>query len=145
MEEDKQSQSVSPPSSPTSTFLDFTLESPRISPHRFRSSRRRLVIAIGSILSVFSLLVLAYLSFSPSFTRPPPVLVSEEDLVSPSTNSSANSSLVSSPPVSSPQASPVNLPSDRKAALLGPPTDRFRGTSSSRIKLLSQYRSFSFR
>lgn len=102
--------------SPSPLSLDESLSSPSLPgfhPHlprtvlyRFASTRRRLAIATGSILSILSLLILAYLSFSPSFTRSP-TLVLQDNI------------------------SPVTPLWERKAALLGPPTNRFRGTSSS--------------
>jgi len=85
---------------PSSSQLDLHPDSPRFIPLRFVSKRRRFVIATGSALSVLSLLLLSYLSFS---RRP---FVSQESLLQPVDTSSW----------------------DRKSVLLGPPTDRFRGS-----------------
>lgn len=76
--------------------------SPRFSPVRFTSRRRRIVVTAVAVFSVFTLLGLAYLSSSR------PLLVSQD-----------------TPPALSLDHTPKL---DRKSALLGPPTSRFRGS-----------------
>ena len=77
------------------------LDSPRLVPFRFVSRRRRLIVTTAAALSALSLLVFAYLSSSrPLF-------------------------LVSRDPVAPEDGYPQR---DRKSALLGPPTSRFRGS-----------------
>src|SRR6266566_9708056 len=77
-------------------------DSPRFGPVRFTSRRRRIVVTAVAIFSVFSLLCLAYLSSSR------PLLVSQDP---------------------APALSLNHTPSlDRKSALHGPPTSRFRGS-----------------
>ena len=98
--------------------LDFQLDSPHIGPLRFVSRRRRLVIATGSALSILSLLIIAYLSFSRS-----PLLISQDPLVS-------------QDPIPQSSGTP---PWDRKSALLGPPTDSFRGSYTSHYHLSSRH------
>ena len=80
--------------SPSASLLDFV-------PHRFGSRRRKFLIAVGSLLSFISLLVLAYISY---FRLP--VVLPEDNIIQPD---------------------PV-LSRNRKASLLGSPTSRFRGT-----------------
>ncbi len=77
------------------------LGSPRLIPVRFASSRRRRIVVVAvTFFSAISLLVLAYLSSSRPF-------------------------IVSQDPVLSLNHTPS---SDRKSALLGPPTRHFRGS-----------------
>ena len=83
--------------SPSASLLGFHLD---FVPHRFGSRRRKFVIAVGSLLSILSLLVLAYISF---FRLP--LALPEDNVVQPDPALSWN----------------------RKAPLLGPPTSRFRG------------------
>ena len=99
--EDEDKRSLSP------LMLDDSLssshhESPRFTPVRFTSKRRRIAVTAVAVFSVFSLLGLAYLSSS----RPP--LVSQDP----------------APPPSLDRTPSLN----RKSALLGPPTSRFRGS-----------------
>ena len=78
---------------PSPSFLDFLS-------NRFASRRHRSVFTVGSILSILSLLVLAYFSF-----LRPPLLLHEDVIIQPDHSLSWN----------------------RKSPLLGPPTSRFRG------------------
>ena len=77
------------------------LNSPRLVPLWFFSRRRRLIVTTAAALSALSLLALAYLS------------------------TSRHLFLVSRDPVAPEDAYPSR---DRKSALLGPPTTRFRGS-----------------
>jgi hypothetical protein len=86
--------------SPSASLLGLHLD---FSPHRFGSRRRKFVIALGSLLSIISLLILAYISFFH-----PPLVLPEDNLIQPDRALSSN----------------------RKAPLLGPPTSRFRGMNS---------------
>ncbi|KAH9178775.1 hypothetical protein EDB89DRAFT_1928451 [Lactarius sanguifluus] len=81
--------------SPSASLLRFHLD---FFPHRLASSRRRFLIAVGSFLSILSLLVLAYISFQP------PLVLPEDNIIHPD----------------------PALFWNRKAPLLGPPTGRFR-------------------
>jgi hypothetical protein len=85
--------------SPSASLLGLHLD---FIPHKF-GRRRKLVIAVGSLLSIFSLLILAYISF---FRLP--LDLPEDNIIQPD---------------------PV-LSWNRKAPLLGPPTSRFRGMNS---------------
>lgn len=87
--------------SPSASLLGLNLD---FVPHRFGSRRRKLVIAVGSLLSIFSLLILTYISF---FRLP--LDLPEDNVIQPD---------------------PV-LSWNRKAPLLGPPTSRFRGMKNS--------------
>ena len=87
--------------SPSASLLGLNLD---FVPHRFGSRRRKLVIAVGSLLSIFSLLILAYISF---FRLP--LDLPEDNVIQPD---------------------PV-LSWNRKAPLIGPPTSRFRGMKNS--------------
>jgi hypothetical protein len=100
--EDEDKRSLSPLILDDSLSSSSHLDSPRFSPVRFTSRRRRIVVTAVAVFSVFSLLGLAYLSSSR------PLLVSQDPAPVPSLN---------------------RTPSlDRKSALLGPPTSRFRGS-----------------
>jgi hypothetical protein len=101
--EDEDKRSLSPLILDDSLSSSSHLDSPRFSPVRFTSRRRRIVVTAVAVFSVFSLLVLAYLSSSR------PLVVSQD-------------------PAPAPALSLNHTPSlDRKSALLGPPTSRFRG------------------
>ena len=78
-----------------------SLGSPRFAPPRFASGRRRVIVATTTVFSLLSLVALAYLSFSQ------PHIASQD-------------------PILSSNSTPTW---DRKSALLGPPTSRFRGSS----------------
>lgn len=86
----------------SSSSNSSNFDSPRLAPLRFVSRRRRAIFTTAAALSALSLLVLAYISSSR-----PLLLVSRDPVVA-----SDGSSL-----------------RDRKSALLGPPTTRFRGSS----------------
>ena len=102
--EDEDKRSLSPLILDDSLSSSSHLDSPRFSPVRFTSKRRRIVVTAVAVFSVFSLLGLAYLSSS----RP---------------------LLVSKGPAHDPALSLNHTPTlDRKSALLGPPTSRFRGS-----------------
>jgi hypothetical protein len=102
MPRDEDKRSLSPLMLDDSLSSSSHLDSPRFTPVRFTSRRRKIAVTAVAVFSVFSLLVLAYLSSS----RPP--LVSQDPAPAPSLN---------------------RTPSlDRKSALLGPPTSRFRGS-----------------
>jgi len=100
--DDEDKRSLSPLILDDSLSSSSYLDSPRFSPVRFTSKRRRIVVAAVAVFSIFSLLGLVYLSSSR------PLLVSQDPV----------------------PALPFNrTPSlDRKSALLGPPTSRFRGS-----------------
>src|SRR5229473_4124914 len=97
--DDDDRRSLSPLMLDDSLSSSSQLDSPRFTHVRFTSKRRRFVITVVAIFSVLSLLAFAYHSSSR------PLLVSQDS------------------------ALPLNhTPSeDRKSALLGPPTRRFRG------------------
>jgi hypothetical protein len=102
--EDEDKRSLSPLILDDSLSSSSYLDSPRFGPVRFTSRRRRIVVTAVAVFSVFSLLGLAYLSSSR------PLLVSQD-------------------PTPAPALSLDRTPSvDRKSALLGPPTSRFRGS-----------------
>lgn len=86
--------------SPSESLLGLRLDFP---PYRFGSRRRKFLIALGSLLSIISLLILGYISFFQ-----PPLVLSEDNIIQPDHALSWN----------------------RKAPLLGPPTSRFRGRNS---------------
>lgn len=113
--EDEDKQSLSPLILDDSLSSSSHLDSPRFSPVRFTSRRRRLVVTAVAVFSVFSLLFLAYLSSSR------PHIVSQDPAPAPSLDPSLD-----------------HTPSsNRKAALLGPPTSRFRGSPSGFLLHLS--------
>ena len=87
----------------SSSSNSSNFDSPRLAPLRFVSRRRRAIFTTAAALSALSLLVLAYISSSR-----PLLLVSRDPVVAASDGSSLR---------------------DRKSALLGPPTTRFRGSS----------------
>lgn len=100
--DDEDKRSLSPLMLDDSLSSSSHLDSPRFSPVRFTSRRRRIAVTVVAFFSVFSLLYLAYLSSSR------PRLVSQDPTPAPSKN--------------------LTPSLDRKSALLGPPTSRFRGS-----------------
>lgn len=104
--DDEDKRSLSPLMLDDALSSSSHIDSPRFSPVRFTSKRRRIAVTAIAIFSVFSLLYLAYLSSSR------PLLVSQDPAPGPALDPSLN-----------------HTPSlDRKSALLGPPTSRFRGS-----------------
>jgi hypothetical protein len=102
--EDEDKRSLSPLMLDDSLSSPSHLDSPRFTPVRFTSKRRRIAVTAVAVFSVFSLLVLAYLS-------------------------SSRHSLVSEDHAPAPAPALDRTPAlDRKSALLGPPTSRFRGS-----------------
>ena len=99
--DDDDKRSLSPLMLDDSLSSSSHLDSPRFNPVRFTSKRRRVAVTVVAVFSVFSLLILAYLSSSR------PLLVSQDPSPVPSLN--------------------LTPSLDRKSALLGPPTSRFRG------------------
>jgi len=95
--------------SPSASLLGLHLD---FVPHKFGSRRRKLVIAVGSLLSIFSLLILAYISF---FRLP--LDLPEHNIIQPD---------------------PV-LSWNRKAPLLGPPTSRFRDNLRNDTKFITSW------
>lgn len=100
--DDDDKQTMSPLMLDDSLSSSSTPDSPRFTPLRFASRRRRIVITTAAAVTAISLLVLAYLSSSR------PLLLVPHDPVA---------------------TSDVTPSSNRKSALLGPPTTRFRGSS----------------
>jgi hypothetical protein len=108
--DDEDKRSLSPLMLDDSLSSSSHIDSPRFSPVRFTSKRRRIAVTAIAVFSVFSLLYLAYLSSSR------PLLVSQDPAPGPALDPSLNPSLNHTPSL------------DRKSALLGPPTSRFRGS-----------------
>jgi hypothetical protein len=100
--DDDDKRSMSPLMLDDSLSSSSQLDSPRFTPLRLTSRRRRLVVTSAAVLSVISILVLAYLSSSR-----PLLLVPQDPILPPKDDT---------PPL------------DRKSVLLGPPTGRFRGS-----------------